>query len=248
MIAPDGTIYKEIYGTGWQKGLTTQSEVWSGGVRQKWTTSAWTQDNTSVSYQTNPRVTETNIYDVAGNRRRTIDYGSYAQYGLPYVVSEYAADGITELRRTYTDYNLSQAYLDLRIIALVSQVHVTNVANWQAKLSYGYDDPARLQSQAATATQHDQSYDASFLVRGNVTSVSRWDVTDINNAAKALTNQMSYNAAGSVVASADPLSHQNTINYVDSFSDSANHNTFAYPTTATDADGNSSYLQYNYDF
>src|SRR5258706_10909067 len=102
MTAPDGTIYKEIYGTGWQKGLTTQSEVWSGGVRQKWTTTARTQDNTSVSYQTNPRVTETNIYDVAGNRRRTtIDYGSYAQYGLPYLVSEYAAHGTTETRRTY---------------------------------------------------------------------------------------------------------------------------------------------------
>src|SRR5258706_16324677 len=71
MTAPDGTIYKEVYGAGWQKGLTTQSEVWSGGVRQKWATTAWTQDNTNVSYQTNPRVTETNIYDVAGNRRRT---------------------------------------------------------------------------------------------------------------------------------------------------------------------------------
>ena len=30
LTAPDGTIYKEYYGTGWQKGLTTLSEVWSG--------------------------------------------------------------------------------------------------------------------------------------------------------------------------------------------------------------------------
>src|SRR5260221_13363815 len=59
---------------------------------------------------------------------------------------------------------------------------------------------------------------------------------------------MSYNAAGSVVASADPLGHQNTINYADSFSDNVNHNTFAYPSMATDADGNRSYLQYNYEF
>jgi YD repeat-containing protein len=60
LVAPDGTVYKEFYGgTGvspvWQRGLVLQTEVWSGGVRQKWTTTAWTQDNTSVSYQTNPR-------------------------------------------------------------------------------------------------------------------------------------------------------------------------------------------------
>lgn len=35
LTAPDGTVYKEYYGTGWQKGLTVLSEVWSGGVRQK---------------------------------------------------------------------------------------------------------------------------------------------------------------------------------------------------------------------
>src|SRR6185369_3506294 len=35
MTTPDGTIYKEYYGTGWQKGLTTLSEIWSGGVRKK---------------------------------------------------------------------------------------------------------------------------------------------------------------------------------------------------------------------
>src|SRR5262249_16049427 len=30
LTAPDGTSYKEYYGTGWQRGLTTLSEVWSG--------------------------------------------------------------------------------------------------------------------------------------------------------------------------------------------------------------------------
>src|SRR6185312_4233304 len=129
MTAPDGTVYKEYYGTGWQKGLTTLSEVWSGGERQKWITTAWTQDNTSVAYEMNPRVTETNVYDLGGNRRRTvIEYGPYAQFGLPYGVREFAADGTTEIRQTYTDYNLSPAYLERRIIGLVSYVHVSNVA------------------------------------------------------------------------------------------------------------------------
>ncbi len=247
--APDGTIYKQYYGTGWQKGLTTLSEVWSGGVRQKWTTTAWTQDNPSVAYQLNPRVTETNVYDVSGNRRRTvIDYGAYAQWGLPYTVKEYAADGVTELRQTITDYNLSQAYLDRRIIGLVSQVLLTNVSSNQGKITYGYDDPARLQSLPAAPTQHDSTYNTSFTARGNVTSVSRWDFTDINNAAKKLTSYTNYSVAGTPLSSTDPAGHQSNISYTDAFSDSVNRNTFAYPTTFTDAGGFSSSVQYNYDF
>src|SRR5262249_43873145 len=155
LTAPDGTVYKEYYGTGWQRGLTTLSEVWSGGVRQKWTTTAWTQDNGSVGYEVNPRVTETNIYDASGNRRRTlINYWPYSEYGLPAWVKEFAADG-TELRQTFIDYNLSQTYLERHIIGLVSQVQVTNIYSTQSKLTYDYDEPARLQAVAAAATQHD---------------------------------------------------------------------------------------------
>ena len=97
MIAPDGTVYKEFYGSGWQKGLTTTSEVWSAGVKQKWTTVAWTQDNTGVSYRLNPRPTETNLYDAAGNRRRVaISY--HPSFGLPLQITEYNADAVTVLR------------------------------------------------------------------------------------------------------------------------------------------------------
>ena len=255
VIAPDGTVYKEFYGgagssPAWQRGLVVQSEVWSAGVRQKWTTLNWTQDNTAVNYKTNPRVTESNVYDASGNRRRvTIDYGQYAQYGLPYLVREYAADGLTEIRHNFTDYNLSQAYLDRRIIGLVSEIHVTDVGSWQAKITYGYDDPARIQALPAAATQHDGSYSTAFTTRGNVTSVSRWDVTDIINPSKALTTQMTYNTAGGVVSSSDPMGHQKSVTYADSFSDGNNgRNTFAYPTTITDGDNFSSYVQYNFDF
>ncbi|HEY2964364.1 MAG TPA: DUF4214 domain-containing protein, partial [Pyrinomonadaceae bacterium] len=248
LTAPDGTVYKEYYGTGWQRGLTTLSEVWSGGVRQKWTTTAWTQDNTSVGYEVNPRVTETNVYDISGNRRRTvIDYGPYAQYGLPYGVHEFAADGVTEIRQTFTDYNLSQAYLDRRIIGLVSYVHVSNGSSWQSKISYDYDDPNRLSGVPSAATQHDTSYNTSFMARGNVTAVSRWDVTDLNNAAKRLTSYTNYYTTGTPFSTTDPAGHQNSVSYADAFSDSVNRNTFAYPTTVTDGDGFSSTVQYNYD-
>ena len=76
LTAPDGTVYKEFYGTGWQKGLTVRNEVWIGTAEPKATVITWTQDNPSVNYQTNPRVIEADIYDSAGNHRRTtIDYG-----------------------------------------------------------------------------------------------------------------------------------------------------------------------------
>ncbi|HEU4769410.1 MAG TPA: DUF4214 domain-containing protein, partial [Pyrinomonadaceae bacterium] len=250
MTAPDGTSYKEYYGTGWQRGLTTLSEIWVGGVRKKWITTAWAQDSVSVGYEVNPRVTETNVYDADGNRRRTvIDYGAtFWQWGLPHLVKEYAADGATETRRTITDYNLSQVYLDRRIIGLVSQLQLSNTVDVQSKVTYSYDDPARLQSVPATATQHHPDYTTSLTARGNLTAVSRWDVTDINNAAKKLTSYTNYYTTGSPASATDPSGHQSSITYADTFSDSLNRNTFAYPTTVTDAGGFSSYVQYNFDF
>jgi RHS repeat-associated protein len=261
LTMPDGTQHSELYQlAGWQRGLTTQTEEWgksdpsSSFVRQKWTTISWTQDNTGVSYQLNPRVTETNVYDVNGNRRRTtIDYSppAYASWGLPYYVSEYANDGTTELRRTYTDYNLSQSYLDWHIIGLVAAVDVADLTNgwqWKSKTVYGYDE-ATVNSQATTATQHDPSFNSSLNVRANVTSISRWDVNDINNSTKAHTTQIRYDAAGSVLSTIDASGHPNSIGYSDSFSDGNNsRGTFAFPTTVTDGDNYSSLVQYNYDF
>ena len=70
---PDGTIYKELFATsGYQKGLTTGTETWGWDpvqqqvIKMKWTTMAWTRDDTGVNYIKNPRVQETNVYDVAG--------------------------------------------------------------------------------------------------------------------------------------------------------------------------------------
>jgi len=249
LTAPDGTVYKEYYGTGWQRGLTTLSEVWSAGVRKKWTTTAWTQDNTSVAYEVNPRVTETNVYDADDNQRRTrIDYGPYAAYGLPYGVHEYAGDDGMEIRQTFTDYNLSQAYLDRRIIGLVSQVRVSNGAQTLTKLTYDYDDPARLHGVPAAATQHDVNYNLALTARGNVTAVSRWDVDDITNTNKKLTTYTNYYNTGTPISTTDAAGHQSSVTYGDSFSDSVNRNTFAYPTTITNAENFSSYVQYNFDF
>ncbi|HJP93641.1 MAG TPA: DUF4214 domain-containing protein [Pyrinomonadaceae bacterium] len=252
LTAPDGTVYKEYYGTGWQRGLTTLSEVWSGGVRQKWTTTTWTQDNTAVGYEVNPRVTETNIYDASGNRRRSSTvYTSYnlpAPVALPTEVKEYAADGTTVLRRTTTTYfDGGHAYIDLRVLGLLREVIVYDGNNQpQSKVWYDYDwGNEYWAATPQAATQHDASGVA--IGRGNLCWIGRWDVTDVNNFDKVTHSYIKYNKTGSVIATQDHYGHGNTISYTDSFSDSVNRNTFAYPTTVTDADGFSSSMQYNFD-
>ena len=249
MVMPDGTTYREYYGSGWQKGLVTKTEVYAPGL-QKGTTTTYDQDNTGVNYPMNPRVTETNVYDSSGNHRRTtIDYDSYAMWGLPHVVHEYDGRG-TELRRTYTRYELSQPYIDGRIIGLVAESDLYDPAQgWQSRTIFYYDS-AGLSAQATYAPQHDPDYSSSGVTaRGNLTHVERWDASDFGNGYKALTTKLVYDAAGSLLSTTDAAGHTNSIGYSDSFSDANNgRGTYAYPTTLTDADGNSSHVQYNFDF
>ncbi|HXT64127.1 MAG TPA: hypothetical protein VN696_13900 [Pyrinomonadaceae bacterium] len=252
MTAPDGTIYKEYYGPSWKSGLTTGSEIWSGGVKQKWTDIVYEQDNTSVTYQTNPRVIETNIWDASYNHRRTtVSYTSYNlpnPTALPSEVKEYAANAVTVLRRTTKAYVTGQAYIDRHVLGLLREVIVYDQNNQAAsKVWYDYDwSNDYWEATSQPATQHDSSSDP--LGRGNLCWIGRWDVSDINNFDKSTRSYIKYNRAGLVIRAEDHYGHGNTISYADSFSDNTNRNTFAYPTTVTDADGFSSSVKYNYYF
>jgi YD repeat-containing protein len=253
MTAPDGTVFKEFYGTGWQKGLTTQTEVLSGGVPQKWTTTSYTQDNSGVSYQMNPRVTETNVYDAAGNRNRsTVSYQTFslpsgASCSLPSDTYQYWGDAATVLRRSHIDYNLSSTYLNLRIVGLPSSQFLYDGSNnLMTRTDIQYDESGSVQYQSLPTQHDDSNYGSGFVAgRANISSTRRYDAS---NTSQYTTSSVQYNTAGSVIGATDPLNHVSTISYTDSFSDSTNHNTFAYPTTLTDADGYQSFLQYNFDF
>jgi len=258
MTTPDGTIYKEFYGGGWQRGLAVRSEIWSGSSQQEVSTNSWTQDNQSVNYQTNPRVTETNVYDSAGNRSRTTV--GYYTFTLPTGVScslpsdgfEYQADAVNVAKHTHTDYNLDANYLNARLIGLPQAKFLyEGTSALMAKSTYVYDWGGEyLQNPPAATTQHDGNYSTDFVLgRGNLVDALRWDVTDPNNTVKAIESKIGYDMNGSPLFTRDTLNHQTSISYADSFSDSNNsRHTFAYPTTATDADGYSSTLQYNFDF
>ncbi|MGH9928257.1 MAG: S8 family serine peptidase, partial [Pyrinomonadaceae bacterium] len=252
--APDGTIYKQYsHASGWDSGLTRLTESWTGGVRKKWTSTAWTQDNTALSYPQNPRVSEGNIYDEAGNRRRTtIDYTSY---NLPSVVREWTGTGANVLyRQTSTGYKLDTEYLNRRIIGLVDNVQVTDGSGaLVSKTTYGYDWDwygDMFQDTPAPATQHDRTNYGPGLIygRGNLSQMGRWDINDPQNSGGAVETKWRVNSTGSVLLIRDHLWHQTTFDYADSFSDAVNRNTFAFPTKVTDAEGNYSTVQYNYDF
>lgn len=259
---PDLTIYKEFFATsGWQKGMIISSKNYlnatdeAANLPRKWTDITWTQDDVGLTYPKNARVAETNIYDAEGNRKRVaINYGAYASYSLPYEVTEYAADATTILRKSITDYNLSSAYVDRRIIGLVSTSQVVDGSGTCfSKTTFEYDWGGEyMVASNPDGTQHDNTnYSAGFVSgRANLSAVKKWDVTDLNNAAKAIAQvRTAYNSLGSVYFMRDALDHQVTLGYVDSFSDGLNNrNTFAYPTTLTDAEGFQTLVKYNFDF
>jgi RHS repeat-associated protein len=207
--------------------------------------------STPGDVRANPRVEEMNVYDAVGNRRRTRHtYHGAEQFNLPYETIEYAADATTPMRSTYVDYNLSPAFISRRIIGLASAVHVVDhsIGWYVSKTTYDYDWGGEyFATTPQTATQH-AANNPDPSGRGNLVRTLRWDVTDINNPAKAIeVSRTGYNSTGTVAFSRDALGHQSSISYADSFSDGANRNTFAYPTSITDADNYSSTSQYNYD-
>jgi RHS repeat-associated protein len=253
LTAPDGTIYKEYsHATGWDAGLTQLTETWSASARKKYVSTTWTQDNTSLSYPQNPRVTEVSIYDDAGNRRRTtIEYVS--GYNLPTHVREYANDGVTLLRLTVTGYKWDSAYFDKRIIGLPYERVVYDGAsgNPVSHLIYHYDwSDNYFPTQVPSTNFTNLGY---YEGRGNLVGIQRYDCSTPSSAYDG--NQavwlklFRYNMAGSPVWIEDGSWHRTYIAYGDSFSDGNNsRNTLAYPTQVTDHDGNYSTTQYKFDF
>lgn len=259
VTAPDGTSNKIYFLStqGWQRGLPALVDTYSSGgsvpVRRSKTT--WTQDNTSVSYPLNPRVVETNVYDDANNRARTVisyqhfDFPNGTNCELPEVVKEYAADASTILRSTKTVYNMDEDYTSRRILGLVSDRFLyegaVGVGPLMAKLTFVYDGSGSILGNDEPVRHDNDDYDSSFVFRGNLSSVKRYDVT---NLAVFTTTSTKYNTAGSVVSATDAANHTVAVGYTDSFSDGVTRTTLAYPTRVTDPDNFYSTSQYNFNF
>lgn len=264
VTTPDGTSNKIYFigtaatSSGWRRSLPALVNTYdSGSTLQRQVMTTWTQDNTSVSYKLNPRVTETNAYDPAGNRARTettyqqFTFANGTSCQLPRDFYEYAANATTKLRSTRTDYNTSTTYTDRRIIGLMSETRlydgdVNSGGVLMSEVAFSYDESGSIQGTGAPVQHDNTNYTASFVAgRANLSSMKRHDVTS----SAFTTISSKYNTSGAVVSSKDALNHEVLFSYADSFSDNNNsRNTLAYPTTVTDPDGYSTTSKYHFDF
>ncbi|MEZ5306360.1 MAG: FG-GAP-like repeat-containing protein [Pyrinomonadaceae bacterium] len=257
-----------VGGSGWMESLPILSEDWAddgGGLeRKRWSATQWTQDDTNLSRPDNPRATVSRIGDDDNGyvRRTETTYRLYPNS----TVSEYGLVEKTELfdesspsvvlKRAETDYNLSAAYVSRRIIGLVSEARAYGLENGNLELAsrttFEYDHEGFTEETNQTVSPsagHDNAnYGASFVAgRGNQTSATRWDADDSQNQTKAITTVARYDTAGSAVASIDPMGRKIRIEYSDSFNDSSNPGTYAYPTKVFDPAGNFSRVKYRFD-
>jgi YD repeat-containing protein len=242
--------YKEYFTTDfadWKRGLVTRAEILTpdSTTPKKTTITDWTQDVTNVAYQLNPRPTATTISDAEGNRRRsTVEYTAF---GLPsdvYELGPYGANDWRVLRRTHTDYDLSEAFISRRIIGLVSGKYLFapdapnsgSIQTLLAKNTMEYDvgaicvnfcyfievivnapDP-EAPSPGPLATHFDSTYLSVTSGRGLLSRVKQWDATDEMNVQKVHTSSLLYNIYGSVIRNTDPADHVKQFVYDDSFS------------------------------
>lgn len=253
------TVYKEYFGTGWQKALTMKTETYElqtpGSalplLPKKTSVVNWKQDNMALPYPDNPRAEETIISDDEGNRRKTkTEYlpPSVSAFRLPSDTYEYKAETNVVVRRTHTEYNLDAPYLDRRIIGLVREQYLygedpsDGSEKLLSKTTYHYDEGGEFLRNDGEPVQHDAAYGLGFVLgRANLTSVRRWDVEHPDALSQSVEQKIGYNTTGSVVFFTDPLGHRTEIDYADKFADDessegANRNTLAYPTASTDPD------------
>jgi hypothetical protein len=169
----------------WTRGLVTRTEIYSPNstTPKKTTVTDWTQDITNVAYPLNPRATAMTISDAEGNRNRTTI--EYTAFGLPADVYELGPSGASAwnlLRRTHTDYDLSEAYVARRVIGLVKAEYLfgpeDNSQRLYRKVGYEYDAGEEfLQDQGSPVHYDGVSFGPGLVLgRGNLTKVRRWDV------------------------------------------------------------------------
>jgi hypothetical protein len=260
ITTPDGTVMKTYsHASGWDSGLPLLVQTFSVDDLtnpKRWVSTAWTQDNTSVSYPLSPRLSETNIYDPSNRKRTTFGYYTYTlpnggACSVPTDEYDYAANASTIYRHTQKGWMLDTAYTTRGFIGLLHQVDVYDGSSaLVARTTYWYDYGGECMSATATpVVQHDSSFDVNFLTgRGNLVLEIHYDAKNDpinqNNTAEQFTT--GYNTTGSVTITHDFYWHQRSLIYADSFADGINHNAWAYPTVIKDEENNQSSIKYDY--
>ncbi|MBL8182185.1 MAG: VCBS repeat-containing protein [Blastocatellia bacterium] len=266
---PDSLFTRYWYhSSGWKKGLPIGTEdcVSSGCTgtdRKRWTSTDWTQDNDSVSYIVNPCVIGSKVGDTSNTKKSEIEYWLYENttvsvMGLVRESRVYDTDGTTVLKKAYTEYNLASEYFTRNIIGLPAMTLSYGRDEYGLQLvgktTYAYDEGNFSGTgQTISPTKHDgTNYGSSFIAgRGNVTSIRRWDAVSYTSEAASTVSTIKYNTAGSVISKTTPWYSTYTrtvgISYDDNFNSIVSPATYAYPTSITDPNNQSSTVKYRYD-
>lgn len=224
--------------------LRRVEETW--GQPAAGTTWPLTQAETSDGAKPNdPEITQTTmtLSDTNQVSRRTFSYDKYLNRTDSYDYNFGAGAPGELLRRVHTDYltvnpvnGLNYTATGVHIRDLQTQEWVASDTAGASKVSlttYGYDQYGL--DNCLNITEHDAGFPASFLARGNLTSVTRY--ANAATGTGAVITASAYNIAGNVVSATDAKGNSSTIDYGDSFCNGSTcgpalykPNTYAFPT------------------
>ena len=141
------------------------------------------------------------------------------------------------LRESTAQYLTASAYTstDVWLVKLPTLTTIGNGATAASETQFTYDQTAV--SDESGVVGHDTAYGTSFTTRGNATTVG----TCLNAPSCSWLNSVStYDIAGNATSVQDPRGNTTQISYADA------QNTFAFPTTVTNALAQSVALSYDY--
>jgi RHS repeat-associated protein len=232
----------------------------NGDSALKWETTTYQQD-TGLSYRSNPRVTATEIVDlsVSGSPKVRGSSTVYQQFhGMWLPVQQFdQPDGAGgSYRYTLTTY---KHYPAQRLLGLPETVEIhkgsNNVLLSKVQNNYdesgGYTDSNNTQVnylEAFTgAVQHDDTnYGLEFIARGNLTSVTQFNVGA--EGGSRIVKRANYDTTGNLLGAADAAGIRKQIDYTDNYENKpANLGpTRVFPFTTTDPSGFKSGGWYDY--
>lgn len=218
-------------------------------------------DTNQVSKQTsmNPYDSNDKGFDQFNNQTDVWEY----DYGI-------GAPG-TLLRHTHTNFVSASNYTDavngagLSSLPLQTSVYDANGIEW-ARTTFDYDNYNSDTNHAwlvncGSISGFDASFSTSYTTRGNVTSTTRYLLNSSGSPIGSVSAYAQYDIAGNVVKAIDARGYATTLDYSDRFggpNGEAQSNTspvelssqgqlsYAFPTLATNALGQTSYTQFDY--
>lgn len=194
---PSGFTYTtDLATSGWQTGLTSETVVENGSVILQLVQNTWTQDNTNVTYPTNPRLT-TSVTQNEVAQQSQISY-AYDGYGNINQTQEYDYGKILA-RTTQTDFQTSSSYVTQHILdrPLESRTY-DGKGNLTGKTDFAYDAAGSLSLSVSGAAHHDDTnYGSGTTVRGNLSSITRYP--NPVTTAGAITRNLFYDTLGNLI-------------------------------------------------